>query len=196
MDTVDPALWITRSVLLWCIVHCSDPCLPGFAETLPTPDTNQYDTLDPGNRWRTYIFPSLRFACKGTLETLEFVTAATRSAYWNNDIGLYLSVWRPDGIAYAQVASREFRVTNAQQTWSSPLVIMMSTDVAEDDIVGVTLPPSNANWNNGQRYKGIPLLSTSRPCYRSSDGIWFCSVSAPPFIRAKFTPSTSKRQSK
>lgn len=185
-----PWLVVDMKYPVLCTAHCSDHCLSGFTHTLPKGDLNGFATLRYRNSWpwRTYLFPSLRFNCKGTLETLEFVTAAKRSDYWNDVVGLYLSVWRPDGIAYTRVASKEFRISDTQSMWSS-LLVNFSTDVAENDIVGVTWPPSSES-----QYKGIPLLlnaSQAVTCPFTSDT---CFVSYP-LIKANFTPSRGKRLS-
>ena len=182
--------------------HYTDTCLSGFTQTLPKlEDWNRYATLHPeGRSWRTYLFPSLRFACEGRLERLEFVPGAMSSVYWNiNVVGLYLSVWRPDGIGYIQVASQEFRITNAQSTWTSPLVINLSTDVGEGYIVGVTLPPSTPIRINSQWFRGIPLrmFTTAQPyAYSIGNDSFSCfTFVSTPLIKASFIPSSGKRHS-
>ena len=179
--------------------HYTDTCLSGFTQTLPKQEEwNRYATLHPeGRSSRTYLFPSLRFACEGRLERLEFVPAAMSSEYWNDFIGLYFSVWRPDGIGYIPVASQEFRITNAQSTWTSPLVINLPTDVGEGYIVGVTLPPSTPTVFNSQWFRGIPLrmFTTTQPCSIGNNSFTCFTYISTPLIKASFTPSSGKRHS-
>ena len=206
--TTDIGLQLRRNALLLCTAHCPDPCLPGFVhdQTFPPRNLGEYTTLGAGRVWRNYLFPSLRFACEGRLETLE-ITAEQRTSdndYWDNGLRLFLSVWRPTGIqAYMQVAFRQLylvssnrgpqRITNAV-SWDFPLVLNFSIDVKENDIVGVALPPSTVQQFNSQTQlisEHIPILMrTSQICLPATVCYQFVST---PLIKANFKPSPGRK---
>ena len=177
-------------------------------QSFPPQNLVEHTTLGAGRVWRNYLFPSLRFACEGRLETLEF-TAELRTSdnsYWDRSLDLFMYVLRPSGQSqeYTLIAARRFgialsdvnatlRITSAHSMRSSPLLVNFSIDVTENDIVGVALPPSTMQEYDGQQRlisEHIPILMrTSQICFSATECYQFVST---PLIKASFKPSQGR----
>ena len=81
--------------------------------------------------------------------------------------------------------------------WRVPFVLNFSTDVEENDIVGVTLPPSAMQLTFSQMQvfsEHIPILMNAPQSCFIRGNMQNCFVSAP-LIKANFTPSPGKSYS-
>ena len=162
-------------VTAWCCclsTYSADSCLgPGFTETIPArQEWSKYSTtvVEPGD---AVIYPSLSFACNGTLQSLTILLEVRGSVYryQNQYLHVWVLVWRFNETGYYTVSETSI-AAGGQRSWTCNsilsrdqvllcnITILPQREVLARDILGFRL--SNAYGLNRGRliYQHLPSL--------------------------------------
>lgn len=198
---------------------CIDACLQEFTQNLPPEDEwSQFSTtsLDPGRIDKTFLFPSLRFACNGTLQTLQFPTEirGNASRYWANNLTTEVSIWRPGVTGYCMIAAKEAfhsmihieacaEINETVVFRYNITAKFNSTKILENDIVGIKLHGTGINCGRHTpvttKYLPVLLKQTGSSVALSVDYVKGNAVYTPegfllPIMRVTFTPTSGKNK--
>ena len=209
---------MVASILYSCVMSdiqsavCVDACLQEFTQNLPSEDEwSQFSTttLDPGRTNKTFLFPSLRFTCNGTLKALQFPTEirGNASRHWASNLTTEVSIWRPGhGVeGYYLIASKEIFHPTAHGESCTAIDITAvyrysikaefdSITILKNDIVGIKFHGTDNNC--GTKYLPVLLKQTGSSVALSVENREDGTVYTPagfqlPIMRVTFTPSTT-----
>lgn len=144
-------------------------CLRGFAEEIPPREewANFSTIINVGRNDYTYLFPSLRFTCSGTLQELTFPIELRGSAsrHWDNTINIRITVLRPSGkTGYSEIEeindSLATSETNSIVTLAENEVLQFNRTLA----VGIKIQANAVIALTYDRRRSVNDLEVARHC--------------------------------
>ena len=86
-------------------ITANDPCLRGFAQTIPPEEEwDNFTVLDVNGG--SFLYPELMFTCSGTLNSITIPYSTTQGVLWDDILQLDIEVWRRSmELGYIQAGS-------------------------------------------------------------------------------------------
>lgn len=144
-------------------------CLRGFSEEIPPREewANFSTIVNVGSNDYTYLFPSLRFTCNGTLQELAFPIElrGSVSRHWDNTINIRITVLRPSGsTGYSEIEeindSLAISETNSIVPLAENEVLQFNRTLA----VGIRIQANDVIALTYDRSRSVNDLEVARHC--------------------------------